>query len=385
MTDEANNETTQRRSDGRRVVLGFGSTFWEGPAGWLLVLLVVAAGIAAITFVYKSGDEGGQADLVVDIDDVMVNSLPGAIITGMELRVLDGMPAGDDEDFFAVMIDNIHVARPAAGIADAPLVIEALAEGNITRLMAFFTDDMDLRRIGPVRSARPYFIDWAAEYGAVYIHVGGSPDALDLLAASSVRNLNQFFWGGYFWRDRDRYAPHNVITSTDLLHEALEEFNVVATEVDNTRPFKGGGPDSIIIEGTSAEEIRIDYSTPTYRVVWSYDKETNRYARYQGRGEFTDETDRQVLADNIIVQITDMEVVDRVGRREVRTVGEGDAIVFRDGQAIEAKWLKENGGRTKYIYTYISDEIPLNVGTTWIEVVGDEEMVEYESEKVREQ
>lgn len=393
MTEESDNKTTQRQSDGRRVVFdsppqktaGFSpgslrseKDFWEGPAGWFLVALLVLSGVAAIGYVYRSGDDGRQADIVVEGVEIPGKSLPGAIITGMELRAFDGMPAGDDDDLFAVMIDNIHVARPGAGIADAPLVIEALAEGAITRLMAFHPDGADLRRIGPVRSARPYFIDWAEEYGAVYVHIGGSPAALDQLEFSSVRDLNQFWWGGYFWRDRERYAPHNVYTSSDLLHETLVELEGGRGEVDNGRPFKEGGPDGII-EPVSVDEIKIDFLAPASRVIWSYDPETNRYGRYQGKGEFTDETGRQVVADNIVIQVTDMRVIDNVGRREVRTVGEGDAIVFRDGQAIEAKWVKEDGGRTRFIYTYSSDEIPWNVGTTWIEVVGDREMVEFES------
>lgn len=353
-------------------------SFWEGPAGWFLVALLVLAGIAAIGYVYRSGSDGGSAEVVVEKGPVPGKRLPGAIITGVDLRPFDGMPVGDGDDLFAVMIDNIHVARPAAGIADAPLVIEALAEGAITRLMAFFPDGADIRRIGPVRSARPYFIDWAEEYGAVYVHVGGSPAALDQLKTSSVRDLNQYWWGGYFWRDRERYAPHNVFTSSDLLHETLAEIEGEAVQTDTGRPFKEGGSDGMA-EPVAVEEIEISFPAAPYRVIWSHDPETNRYGRYQGTGEFIDETGLQVRADNVIVQITDMRVIDSIGRREVRTSGSGDAIVFRDGQAIEAKWFKEDSGRTKFIYTYSSDEIPWNVGTTWIEVVGDRETVEFDA------
>ncbi len=350
---------------------------WEGPAGWFLVLLLVLAGVGAIGYVYRAGSDGGDADVSVQTDQISTKPLPGAIITGMELRAYDGMPAGEGDDLFAVMIDNIHVARPAAGITEAPLVIEALAEGAITRLLAFFPDGGALRRIGPVRSARPYFIDWAEEYGAAYVHVGGSPDALDQLRASDIRDMNQYWYGAYFWRDRDRYAPHNVFTSSDLLHEALEDFDDGFGGAVNDRPFKEGGADGLVEETGRVGEFRIEYPAPTSRVVWTYDAETNRYARYQGKGKFTDETGRQVMADNVVVQVTDMRVVDSVGRREVRTSGSGDAAVFRDGQLFEAKWVKEDGGRTRFIYAYSSDEIPWNVGTTWIEVVGDMEMLDY--------
>jgi len=384
MSEQSDNKTTQGQSDGRRVVFGSGNEFWEGPAGWFLIGLLLLAGVAAIGFAYRMGNDGGQGEVVVETGGVPGKRLPGAIIVGEDLRSFDGMPVGEDDDLFAVMTDNIHVARPAAGIADAPLVIEALAEGAITRLLAFYPDGTDVDRIGPVRSARRYFVDWAEEYGAVYVHIGGSPEALDLLETSVVRDLNQFWWGGYFWRDRARYAPHNLYTSTDLLHEALAELEGKRGAVDSSRPFKEGGPDGAGEPGT-VDEIRVDYPAAAYRVVWSYDAETNRYGRYQGTGEFTDETGRQVMADNVVVQVTDVRVVDNVGRREVRTTGEGGAIVFRDGQAIEAKWVKEDGGRTRFIYSYSSDEIPWNVGVTWIEVVGDEEMVEYTgSEMVRE-
>jgi hypothetical protein len=376
MTEQTKNQTTQRQSDSRRVVFD-SENIWEGPAGWFLVVLLLLAGVAAIGYVYRTGWEGKQAEVTVPAQVVEDVSVPDGVITGVELRAYDGVPAEDGDDLFGVMIDNISLARPAAGINSASLVIECLAEGAITRLLAFFPTDTDIERIGPVRSARPYFVDWATEYGVAYVHVGGSPDALDQLTSSNLRDLNQFWWGGYFWRDRKRDAPHNTYTSSELLLETLESLEGERVPAENDRPFKTGGPEAISDEIT-VEELKIDYPAPMSRVVWSHDAELNKYLRYQGRGEFVDEDDVQVAADNIIVQVTDIQVIDSVGRREVRTSGEGQALVFRDGIVIEARWVKEEGDRTRFVAADSDEEIPWNVGTTWIEVVGDMEMVEFQ-------
>jgi hypothetical protein len=99
------------------------------------------------------------------------------------------------------MIDNSVFARPPSALSRAGLVYEAEVEGNATRLMAIFSSGKDLNEIGPVRSARPYFIEWAKEFGAPYVHCGGSPEALAILAKGGIIDINEFYGGAYFWRD----------------------------------------------------------------------------------------------------------------------------------------------------------------------------------------
>ncbi|MFC1639065.1 DUF3048 domain-containing protein [Patescibacteria group bacterium] len=278
----------------------------------------------------------------------------------------------------AVIIDNIYLARPPAGLVGAPLVYEAPVEGGITRLMAILPAETETERIGPVRSVRPYFLDWAEEYDALLAHVGGSPEAMDRLRLSDLRSVNQMGpLGGYFWRDRGRFAPHNVYTSSELLATVRERVGERESDVGTGRPFKEGGRDGRVA-AVGATRLSVDYSVSSYRVTWSYDEETNRYRRYQGRGQFTDEYGEQVAADNVIVQFTDVRSVDSLDRQDIRTVGDGSALLLRDGQAIEAEWSKESGGRTRFVDAESGEELPWNVGVTWIQVVGADAEVEYE-------
>jgi len=362
-----------------------GREFWEGPAGWVLVLLMVVAGVAGIIFTYNTERESPRGSIDVrGAERLRFSGDPSGWISTVVLSgprsPVDGTPLIDDGtlEYFAVMIDNYSVARPAAGIDLAPLVIESPVEGGITRLMALFLNGVEQQRIGPVRSARPYFVEWAEEYGAVLAHVGGSPQALDLLTETkNLRSINQMQRGGYFWRDQQRDAPHNVFTSTDLMRAALEKLDETVRRLDNERPFKQGGLEGKPPGEALADQIVVDYSVPTYRVTWSYDEDSNLYLRHQGRGKVETEAGDTITADNVIVQITDMKVIDYLGRKEIRTLGDGEALVFRDGRVINARWSKENGGRTQFLFPDSDKEVPLNVGTTWLQVAAVDTPVVY--------
>src|SRR3989339_236076 len=122
-------------------------------------------------------------------------------------RSLDGVyvSIGEENNYpVAVMIDNHPGARPQSSLARANLVYEAEAEGGITRYLAIYADLNDLKEIGPIRSARPYFIDLARETSALYVHVGGSAGALAMLAQNKIPDMNEFYNGKYFWRDTIR-------------------------------------------------------------------------------------------------------------------------------------------------------------------------------------
>jgi hypothetical protein len=137
-------------------------------------------------------------------------------------RLLDGVCVDSQEkvnpELVAVMIENHTDARPQSGLAYAPVVYEVPVEANYSRFMAIFPVDTEVKKVGPVRSARPYYLDWLREYGKdiLYMHVGGSPDALAIIASDkNIFDFNEFYNGPYFWRSADRYAPHNVYTSSE--------------------------------------------------------------------------------------------------------------------------------------------------------------------------
>lgn len=351
---------------------------WREAAAWSAIAFVTAAGITALLWAYLTDGEGTVRRFAFRRPAA---EAPPAAQTGLEpidpeidRDPLDGAPVDGelDRQVYAVVIDNIDAARPQAGIADARLVIEAPVEGGITRLLAFFTDGEEIGRIGPVRSARPYFQDWAEEHDAVYAHVGGSPEALERLRAADIRDLNQYFWGAYFWRDKGKSAPHNVYTSTALIARAVDEMDVRSGE----GPLRGRfGPLDAGQPAAPSDRMAIDLPGTGYDIEWVFDPESATYARRQGNRDFTDENGSVVHANTVVVHFTTVRVVDDVGRRQIRTEGSGRAIVMRDGRAIEGEWRRDGAAPARY--TASSGPILLEPGVTWMEVVPEETPVTY--------
>lgn len=285
-------------------------------------------------------------------------------------RLIDGIVVSDETKInpplFAVQIENMIDARPLSGISRANLVYEAISEAGITRFLVFYTADQEVAEIGPVRSARPYYIDWAEEYGALYAHSGGSPEALRIISRYDILGLNEFSNGRFFWRSKSRYAPHNLYTSSELLNNA---FAAKDGEVKDFEPwqFKDEAPEDS--RPQNEERIKIYFSTKTYEAGWQYDREPNDYLRYQAGAIGQDRDGSEVRAKNIVVQFTDVSVIDDIGRKKIKTIGSGEAIIFQDGVRIDGAWEKEaKGERTKF-FDAAGAEIKFNPGVTWVEVV----------------
>ncbi len=234
----------------------------------------------------------------------------------------------------AVSIDNMVDARPQSGIADARLVIEAPVEAGITRLLAFYGDGDEVPEIGPVRSARPYFIDFAKEYKASLVHVGGSAEALKILKDERYPELDEMISGASFWRDSRREAPHSTFTSTDNLFSALSRLS----DVEPLPLLKGSEPTK------EAMRLRIAAPSSSYEVQWKYDKENNRYDRLQAGAAHRDSKGRAIFASNVLVLRMPIEVIDDVGRRSMDSLGAGEALIFRNGEVIKGTWKKESLG-----------------------------------------
>jgi len=273
----------------------------------------------------------------------------------------------NDQISLAVTIENMFEVRPQDGLSRAKLVIEAPVEGGITRFLAFYDGSENLSRIGPIRSARPYFLDWAEEWRALYVHVGGSPEALNLIKKNNIFNLNQFFESWYFWRSARRVAPHNVFSSSELLKQALTDKDWQEPEGFERLIYKDdlGAED----RPDQVNDIVIDYSTEPYRVIWKYDREANSYLRYQGGQPHLDAAGQQLKVKNVLIQFAEMRVIDNEGRRYIKTIDNNIGILYRDGQVMEINWeKKDRSDRTKF-YDLTGPEIEFNRGITWIEVV----------------
>lgn len=268
-----------------------------------------------------------------------------------------------------VMVENSADAWPLSGIEDAFFVIEAPVEGNIPRFMACYTEGVEVEKIGPVRSARPYYVQWAGGLGAMYAHVGGSPESLQLLATTKdVVDLNEFWNGASFWRDSTRFAPHNSYTSTALLWSAATRLGVEA----GRSPGWEYGEKGVWVSEEHCEDVHASWgSASTYRVTWDCDAETKSYVRKQG-GSVAQSSDKdQYHAQNVVVMETDIAIIDAIGRRRIRTTGTGNAIVCSLGVCQDAVWEKEGADKPLRFYaSYPHEPIIFSPGTTWVEVVG---------------
>jgi len=285
---------------------------------------------------------------------------------------IDGLcvPDGQEESkLFGVMIDNHSQARPQSGISKAALVYEAIAEGNITRYFAIFPLDQNIAKIGPIRSARQYYLSWAREFTLPYLHVGGSPGAMSELFRYEF-NLDEMSRSQYFWRDKLRYAPHNVYTSTDLVKQAVDNNNWDLVEDFPSWKFKvdenGTKPDEVV---TPVSSIKLDYKLPTFQIEWKYDPTVNNYIRYMVGKLYKDMDGSEVRAKNVAVMFMQSSVMDEKGRYAVTTLGSGKSVVFLDGKAIEGTWQRPNMTDRTRFYDSTGVEITFNAGNTWIEVM----------------
>lgn len=283
-------------------------------------------------------------------------------------RKIDGVCFVGERDpaVYAVMVDNQKEARPSYGLSQASLVYEAIAEAPITRLLAVFSSDVQIKKIGPVRSARAYYIDWSKEFGGLYVHVGGSPDALEMLTGSAVSDLNEFSNGKYFWRADDRLAPHNVFISSAAILQATKDKKFNARADFASWIFK---PDAVPENRPENQNVNIDFANINYSVKWEYDKEQNNYLRYVSNQIQNDAGGAPIRAKNVAVMYVASQIIDSLGRRATKTVGSGQAVVFLDGQAIIGTWQRSDlNSRTRF-YNENNQEILFNAGLTWIEAV----------------
>lgn len=283
-------------------------------------------------------------------------------------RQLDGWPveAGQENLLpISVMIDNHFDAWPLAGVAGAQLVYEAPVEGVFSRLLVVYAGNDLPAKIGPVRSARPYFVEWAEELGGWYLHSGGSEAALKKLqVAERVTDVNEFYRGKYFWRDNNRAAPHNLFTSAELLLKYQENYPIISAPQYDSWLY------AVAEAGQDHEQkVSFNYShDDDLAITWQYRSAYNDYQRYVGGAAVLAGT-APVTAKNIIFQFMPVKVIDDVGRKQIKTVGAGEIILLQNGAKISGQWQKDSLlSRTKF-YLTTGEEIKLIPGVTWIEVL----------------
>jgi len=273
---------------------------------------------------------------------------------------------------FAIMINNHNYARPNhAGLQDAYMVYEMIVEGGITRMMAVYKDQ-DTAKIGSVRSARHYYLDYALENDAIYVHFGGSPQAYSDISALGVRDIDAMNDGTAFWRDNTLNVPyeHKAFTSLPKLEAVVARKNYRAT---TTQPLllKYSIPelDVSTLEGAIiANNVSIPYST-YMTASYVYDAVAKVYNRFANGVAHTDAvTKLQYTAKNIITYKVANHSIDSYGRQTLSNIGSGTGYYITDGYAAPITWSKSSRG-SQTVYKYLNgSEIVVNDGNTFIQI-----------------
>ena len=273
----------------------------------------------------------------------------------------------------AVMVDDQAGARPQSGFNQASVVWQAPAEAGIPRYMLIFGEG-DPPAVGPVRSARPYFITWAAEWRALYVHVGGSPQALTTLAASGqgqlVYNADEFRWGGtYLWRLSRRPAPHNVYTDGKHLRALAARVGATAPPAGPAWTFGPGAP---LADRPAGARLEITY--PANQIAYRYDRASNTYRRFVGGKPQIDAGDgRAVAPANVVIMTVVFGPLNdghpEKQRQEAQVVGRGAAWIAANGVTIRGTWRKASIDAPTRFYGSDGTEVILTAGQTFIQVV----------------
>lgn len=278
-------------------------------------------------------------------------------LTGVEVPIeLTKLPVT------GVMIENSPDARPQSGLADAGVVFETIAEGGITRFLALFQESKP-DYIGPVRSVRPYYLDFVIPFDAPIAHAGGSAQALAEIRNQGIKDLDQAFNPGSYQRVNSRYAPHNLYTSREQLL-ALQNSKGFTSSKFTGWPRKEEAP----AETPNASKIDFDISGFLYNTHYDYDKASNSYLRSMAGKPHTDERSGKQISPKTIVAIETS--YSKNGIYSVYgTTGSGNVTVFQDGVATKGTWSK--AGRTSPYEFKLPDGKPLklNPGQTWITLI----------------
>lgn len=279
----------------------------------------------------------------------------------------------------AVMLNNIYQALPQVGISKADILFECLAEGGITRLMGLFSEYNELGVIGSVRSSRPYYIDFAQMFDAIYCHAGGSEDAYSQMSSRQIDHIDGVRGDplGVYYRDQDRLqsgysTEHTMMTTGEGIIKTIEYCSFRTDLRDGYEyPFEFSKWDEEAVVGKD-DALHIYLPISYYQNVdYIYDSESKTYLRYQYDGEkhIDGENGEQLAFKNVIILFCDTAVYDDYGRLRVTTTGTGDGYLASDGKYKSIKWSRSTvDGNLLLTDSESGETVTVNRGKTFINV-----------------
>jgi hypothetical protein len=344
------------------------------------LLLLVGCGKKEVVEVAEPEvEESVEVVAVEEVPDILDEVEEEIDLTGLAINPLTGLYIDEalvQKRPVGIMINNHNKAMPQSGIAAADVMYEALVEGGICRLFAVY-QDFQGEKVGPIRSSRHYFLDFAFDFDAIYVHIGGSVQAYNAIKALSAPNLDAMS-SAVAYKDPNRVSPHSTYTTKDMVSAVWERKGYrVDKEEGFVNKFEFG--DDVVLEGSAlANKVVLDYSA--YQYSWfEYDEAAMNYKRFQflnnnsskGTGEHIDvETGEQLTYENIIVQMVEVFPIkgDKEGRVDMNLISKGTGFYVTKGVYVPIAWSKaSHNDPTKY-FTLDGKSLVLTRGKTWISI-----------------
>jgi len=339
---------------------------------WALVYIAAAillvGGALGAYYLYKHFTK--QTPLSTQSQAVKHVAKPTTVAS--RLTGLSTSPDLNNRPITGIMIENSPDARPQAGLIDAGVVYEAIAEGGITRFLALF-EEAQPDYIGPVRSARPYYLDFVLPFQGSLAHVGGSPEGLADIKSLHVRDLDEFANSATYWRVTTRFAPHNVYTSSARL-DSLEKSKGYSTSTFTGFPRKKDAP----VKTPTVGSIDLSISGVLYNVHYDYDATTNSYKRSEGGKPHMDEKSNKQLAPKVVIApVMTYNLESDAKHSQYGDVGSGQVYIFQDGTVTKGTWSKASRTDQIVFKDAQGKAVALNAGQTWISLVSSASAVTY--------
>lgn len=348
---------------------------YEAFLASLVVLLLIAGG-AGWQLTHRTHKVITPAAKVVVKPKPVAPPQPTTVPSALSGLPVD--PSINQRPVTGVMIENSLAARPQAGLGQASVVFEAIAEGGITRFLALFQDNQP-DYVGPVRSVRPYYLQWCQSFDCAIAHVGGSPEALQDIKDWHMKDLDQFFASGSYHRVNTRPAPHNMYTSIGDLR-ALEDKRGYTMSTFNS--LERAKTDKLATTSkVAASSVDINFSSALYNTHYDYDATSKTYKRSEGGAphNVVDKSGTTTqLAPKVVISIVAPYSLEADNKHSVYGLtGSGKATIFQNGVVITGTWTKTDPSAQ---YSFLDDNgttIDLAPGQTWIAAVSSADKVSY--------
>ncbi|MCA9330047.1 DUF3048 domain-containing protein [Candidatus Saccharibacteria bacterium] len=321
------------------------------------IVAIVLISIGAVVFMQKN-EKSADTPAQQSTRQTTKPKTEASKLTGLQIS-----PELNKRSVTGVMIENSQEARPQSGLLEAGVIYEAIAEGGITRFLALYQEGKP-DYIGPIRSVRPYYVDWVQGFDASLVHVGGSDQGKNKIKTDGVKDIDQSYNSTYFERVDTRDAPHDVYSSANKLDELQKAKNFTNSEFTG---FTRKKEDTT--KTPAAINIHLSISSPLFNVDYKYDTKTNSYSRSVGGEPHTDEKSGKQLSPKVVIALVMQQGYD-AGYTTYNSLGSGHCYIFQDGQVTEGTWIKANSKDQTTFKDERGEEIKLNPGQTWISLVG---------------